>query len=123
MCPYKRHRRTRRSAVEKVPLRKIDAIPNLLRNQPARARLRGHRLSEPHGDVAPAGGELIMRAFADQQRPAAADAGAVERRTVFMLAIPVAVIAMPHRTGGGLALEQLVDYGNGVDDARIIRGA
>ena len=39
--------------------------------------MRGHRLSESPGDVAPAGGELIMRAFADQERPATADAGAV----------------------------------------------
>src|SRR3989442_15845853 len=123
MCPYERHRRTCRSAVEKVPLRKIDAIPNLLRNQPARARLRGHRLSESPGGVAPASGELIMRAFADQERPAAPNAGAVERRTVFMLAIPVAIITMPHRPGGGLALEQPVDYGNGVEDARIVSGA
>src|SRR5207302_5304233 len=92
MCPYERHRRTRRSAVEKVPLRKIDAIPNLLRNQPARARLRGHRLAESPGGVAPAGGELIMRAFADQERPAAPDAGAVERRTVSMLFILVALV-------------------------------
>src|SRR5438552_13300015 len=123
MRPYERHRRTRRSAVEQVPLRKIDAIPNLLRNQPARARVRGHRASEQHGDVVSAGGKLVVGAFADQEWPAAPDAGAVERRTVFMLAIPVAVIAMPHRPGGSIALEQSVDYGNGVEDARIVSGA
>src|SRR5437867_1474542 len=123
MCPYKRHRRTRRPAVEKVALRKIAAIPNLLWNQPARARLRGHRLSESPGDLAPARGELVVRAFADQQRPAAADASAVERRAVLMLAVPVAVIPMPHRTGGGLALKQMIDDRDGVDDARIVRGA
>src|SRR6266487_6832763 len=123
MCPYKRHRRTRRPAVEKVALRKISAVPDLLRNQPARARLGGHRLSESPGDVAPAGGKLVVRAFADQQRPATPDAGAVERRAVLMLAVPVAVIPMPHRPGDCLALEQAVDDGDGVDDARIVRGA
>src|SRR6266540_5829082 len=123
MRPHERHRRARRSAIEKIPLRQIDAVPDLLGNQPARARLRGYRLPQSLGDVAPPGGELVVRAFADQQRPAAADASAVERRAVFMLTVPVAVIAMPDRPGGGLALEQPVDYGNGVDDARIVGGA
>ena len=123
MCPYERHRATRWSPVEQVTLGNIVAVPHLLRNQPARARLGGYRLSESPGDIAPAGGELVVRAFADQQRPAAADAGAVERRAILVLAVPVAVIPTPHRTGCGLALEQMIDDGDRVDDARIVRGA
>ena len=44
-----------------------------------------------------AGDQLIMRAFAGQQRPRTADARAVKRPSVGVLAIAVAVVAVPRR--------------------------
>jgi hypothetical protein len=69
-----------------------------------------------HGDeealrfVAAAGRELVVRTLPGQKRPRPADADAVERRTVFVLAIAVAVVTAPARPGRQLDLEQRVDH-------------
>ena len=56
-----------------------------------------------------AGGQLVVRALAGQQRPRAADAGAVERAAVLVLAVAVAVVAMPRRPARRLDLEHRID--------------
>src|SRR2546428_243178 len=110
MRPYERHRRARRSAVEKILSRQIDAIPDLLWNQPARARLRGYRLSESRGDIAPAGGgrdsHIVSRDIAIRGEVRIADKG------------PALDIGVP-RVGG---LAQICGERNFVSRGRKIRG-
>ena len=64
-----------------------------------------------------------MRAFAGEQRPGAADAGAVERAAVRLLAVAVGGVAVPERPLRQLDLQRVVDRPHGVDDMRVVRGA
>ena len=60
-----------------------------------------------------------MSALADQQRPGAADAAAVERAAVGMLAVSVLVVAVVERAGGRLHPQHVIDHLDGVLDARV----
>ena len=64
-----------------------------------------------------------MRALAGQERPEPADAGAIERRAVGVLAITIIIVAIPIGSGGQFALEQGVDGRDRIEDARIVGGA
>ena len=64
-----------------------------------------------------------MTTFADQQRPAAADAIAVERSSVRVLAVTILVVAVIDRSRRRHHLEHLVDHLDGVLDARVVRAA
>src|SRR5208283_5137500 len=67
--------------------------------------------------------QSIMRALSGQQWPGPADAGSVEGGAIFVLAVAVAVIAVPARSLGQFHAEQGVDRAQRVEDARIIRRA
>ena len=66
------------------------------------------------GHVRAAGGELVVRAFAGQERPRAPDARSVERAAVGVLAVSVTLIAMPRRTARRVDLERRIDDLHGV---------
>ena len=106
MSPGERHRRAARPAPKQETGRDRVGVPNLLGDHPARARHRRHRRQIRERIVA--GAQLVMAALAGQQRPAAADAGAVKGPAVLMLAIAVAAIAVPHRPRRRVALQQRV---------------
>ena len=65
-----------------------------------------HRGEQPPRLVVMAGRELVMRALAGQQRPGPADAGAVEGPAILVLAVAVAVVALPARTARQIDLQQ-----------------
>src|SRR5215469_7662558 len=61
-----------------------------------------------------------MPTLACQQRPSSPASGAVIRAAVIVLAIAVAIVAMPHWTTGCLSLEQRVGDAERVEDQRIM---
>ena len=61
-----------------------------------------------------------MSAFAGQQRPGAADPGAVERGTVFVFAVAVAIVAIPAWALRQSRGEQCVDHTKRIPNAWII---
>ena len=68
-------------------------------------------------------GQFVMCAFARQQGPTAADAGALEGAAVSGFAVSVMGLTVPDRAGGGFGFERCVDDLDGVDDARVVRSA
>ena len=64
-----------------------------------------------------------MSAFSGEQRPGAADAGAIEGRAVFVFAVSIAVVAVPARALRELHAQQSVDDANRIQNAGIIGGA
>jgi len=64
----------------------------------------------------------MMCPLSGEERPGAPHARPVEGRAVRVLAVAVVRVAMPHRTGGGLDLQEGVDDADGVDDPRIVGG-
>ena len=68
----------------------------------------------------PAGGELVVRALARQQRPRAADARSVVRASIGVLAVGVALVSMPGRAARRFHLQRGIDDFEGVQDARIV---
>jgi hypothetical protein len=82
-----------------------------------------HRREQLLGRGMIAGRDLVMRTLAGQQRPRPADSDAVERPAVHMLAIAVAVVTMPARSGRQLDLQQGIDYTQRIADTRIVRCA
>src|SRR5687767_9811513 len=73
------------------------------------------------GDIGPAGGKLVVRAFARQERPGAPDAGSVEWASVRVFTISVSLIPMPRRSTRRLHLERGVDHLYGAQNPRIVR--
>src|SRR5580692_524680 len=63
-----------------------------------------------------------MGAFSGEQRPGAADAGAVKGGAVFVFAIAVAVVAIPAGALRQLDGQQGVDGANRIHDARVVGG-
>ena len=74
------------------------AVPHLLGQQLAGAGAGLHRRQQPLRLGAAAGRQFVVRALAGQQRPDTADAGAVIRAAVVVLAVAVAVVAPPARS-------------------------
>jgi len=97
MGPDERHRRPRGAAAEELELRQILGIPHLLGDEVAVACEPLHRGEEPLGLRRAPGGELVMRALAGEERPGPPDPGAVEGRTILVLAVAVVVVAPPAR--------------------------
>ena len=83
--PHQRHRAAGGPAEKQFPLRDILAVPDLLRDQTAGTRGGLQCREQPPRFAGAAGGKLVMRALAGQQRPQPANADAVERRAVFVL--------------------------------------
>jgi hypothetical protein len=90
----------------------------LLRQHAAGARHRRHRLEIRQG-IAP-GGELVVPALAGQQRPASPAPGAVIGAPVIVLAIAVAVVAVPDRAAGCVGLEQGIRNPDRIEDQPIL---
>jgi hypothetical protein len=64
-----------------------------------------------------------MPALAGQQRPASPAPGSVIGASVIVLAIAVAVVAVPDRTTGRIGLEQRVGHPERIEDQRIVCAA
>src|SRR5579862_5470401 len=88
----------------------IGRVPYLLGQQTALSR-RGifHYGEQGFGFIAVPGGQSIMGALSCEQRPGTANAGAIEGGTIFVFAIPVAVIAIPAWTLRKLDRQQSIN--------------
>ena len=64
-----------------------------------------------------------MAALAGQQRPAAPAPGAVIGAAVIVLAIAVAIVAMPDRARGGVGLQQRIGDPDRIEDQRVVGAA
>ena len=124
MRPNQRACRPRRLAQEEFARGNIWRIPNLFRNQ---ARSRGHRkLHHPQklfGRRSPSRRQFVMGAFPRQKRPCPASSGAIKRRSILMLAIAIAVVAIPARSLRQFHAQKRVNDFHGVADPGVVRGA
>src|SRR5581483_5872021 len=91
--PTQRHRRAGRAAAFQSGVRQVGAIPNLFCNHAALIRKILHRLDKWPG-IAP-GGQLVMAAFAGQDRPATAHACAVVSAAIVLLPVAIMIVAAP----------------------------
>ncbi len=106
MGPGERHRRSGRLAGEQSLRGQRLAVPDLFGHHPARPGHRRHGAEVGLRIVAR--DELIVAAFAGQQWPAAPAPGAVEGTAVVVLAIAVAVVAVPGRAVRRVGLQERV---------------
>ena len=110
MGPGQGHGRARRAAEVEPAFGDVVGVPDLLGDHPAVAGERLHGVQEPDGLVATARGQLEVGALAGQQRPGAADPHLPSNgRAVSLLAVAVAVVAVPGRAARGLDLQEGVD--------------
>src|SRR5256714_665930 len=107
--PREWHRATSRTAIEKFALRRVIAIPDLFGEHAAVTGLRPHDAEQAHSRFGPTPRELVMRALAGDQWPAAANAHAVVRRAVFVLPVAVVVVSVPGRSRLCAAADQCID--------------
>ena len=68
-----------------------------------------HDRQQGFGFVAMPGSESVVRALSREQRPRTTDPGSVEGGSIFMLAVTVAVVAIPARSLRKFDREQRVD--------------
>src|SRR5260370_40251742 len=120
MRPYQRTRGPRWLSAEQFKRRNIVRVPIWLGQQasvPAGTTLNH---GEQHlGFFRPACGQFIVSSFAGEQRPGAADAAAVEGRAILMLAVAVAVVAVPAGALRQLDTQQRLSHPNGVQTSRV----
>ena len=106
MRPSQRHRRAGRLSGKKPPLRQGRAVPHLLRHHAARPGHRRHGFEIRRRIVS--SDQFVVTAFAGEKRPRTAPAGAVERPPVSVLAIAVAVVAVPSGPVRRIHFEQCI---------------
>jgi len=103
--PAKRRSRSVWTPELEAPLRNVPAVPDLFRDHQPLAgetfdganqlrRRQTHR-------------EKVAGAFAGQDRPRPADAAPVPRSPILVLAVPIADVAAPARTGGRLTFNDV----------------
>ncbi len=95
-------------------------IPDLFRQQLPRAGAGFQDVQQPRGFIHVPGGQLVMGAFARQQRPDAPHAGPIERISIGMLAVAIIVVAVPAGPVRQIGLQQGIDHLDRVDHALII---
>src|SRR5205085_7625927 len=115
--PDQRHRAAGRTPIEQLALRHVNAIPDLLGEHAAVARLRAHHAEEVHRRLRPPARELVMRALTGEQRPPSADTRAIEGRAIFVLAVAIVVVSIPRRARMRAAAEQGIDNANGIENS------
>src|ERR1019366_10031373 len=119
MRPDERHRRAGSSSKEQLTLRDVRRVPDLLGNHPALVGEGFQGTREAARLVAVSRRELVVGALTDEQGPRSTHAGAVERCAVFVLAVPIAVVAAPRGTVGRLDLQESIDDAQRVEDPRV----
>src|ERR1700727_3775097 len=121
MRPDEGHRRARRLAGRELSFGNGRRVPYLLGNEASRACLRLDRREQRLRLLALSRRKRVVRPFARQERPDAADPDPVEGPPVRLLAVAVEVIAAPAGPLRQLDLEQAIDDRNRVENARILR--
>ena len=91
--PDEGHGRAGGPAEEQLFLGDVRGVPDLFGEQAAFVGEAGEGAGEAAGLVGVAGGEFVVGALADEQRPGASSARAVEGGAVPVLAVAVAVVA------------------------------
>src|SRR5439155_25906552 len=85
-----RERRRRTGALAKLQVsgrRAVRSVPDLLGEHPARVRELLQPVEQPSGVAAAS--QLVLAAFAGQERPQTADAGHVPAAPILLLAVPI----------------------------------
>ena len=108
-------------AIEQFLLRKVCRIPYLFGKHAAVAGLSRYHSKQPLGFLRVPARELIMSPPADQQWPAASNAGSIERPSVVMFAVSVSVVPVPDRSCCRLGFQHSVDDFHGVHDSFVAR--
>src|SRR5207302_4304256 len=98
VCPHQGPRRSARLSSKQFERRNIVAIPNLLRNQPTLVRRILHHAQQAFGHILVAGCQFVVAALTCQEGPGAPDSSAIEGRSVLMLSVAIAVVAIPAGT-------------------------
>ena len=119
--PDEGHGRARRFAGRELPVGNGCGVPHLLGNQAARACLRLDCCEQRLRLLALSRRKRVVRPFARQERPDAADPDPVEGASVRLLAVAVEVIAAPAGPLRQLDLEQAIDDRNRIEHASILR--
>src|SRR6266478_7637821 len=97
MRPDQRASRTRGFPSEQFERGNVVCVPDLLGNQTATFGGKLHDPEQGFGGLGTSCRQLVMGALARQQRPGPSDAGSVEGRAIFVLAVAVTVVAIPAR--------------------------
>src|ERR1019366_6918805 len=105
---------------EQLALRDVVRVPDLFGKQTTRSRRIFHHAQQGLGGSGAASGQFVVGSFTGQQRPWAANPGAVERRSILVLPVAVAVVAIPAWTLGKFYSQQFVDDLDRVDHSRIV---
>ena len=119
--PHQRHGRPGRPARLEAARRDGSGIPDLLGQHPARGSHARHGDEQRQRIVTAA--QLVVTPLAAEQRPGSAAAGAVESAPVVVLAITVAVVAVPAWARGRVDLQQCIGHLDARGDERILRAA
>ncbi len=120
MSPHQRARRPRRFSHEQLALRDIGCVPYLFGNEAACSCRIFHHAQQRLGGGGASSGKFVVGSFTGEQRPGAANSRAVERRTVLVLPVSVAVVAVPAWTLGKFSAQQFIDNLDRVHHSRII---
>src|ERR1041385_8023236 len=123
MGPDQRHRRSGSPASEEFPRWNIIRVPKLFRDHPALARKAFQSAQQPLGFPLPPSRQLIVSALSGEQWPGSSDAGPIEGRAIFMLAVEVVNVSAPGWPVVRLHFEQRINRFHRVDDAWIISRA
>src|ERR1700675_366199 len=109
MRPHQRTRRTRALPRKQFAIGYVLSIPDLLRNQPGvTSRIFHYSQQRFCGRRVPRR-ELVMRPLAREQRPWPSYAVTIKWRSILMLTVSIAVVAIPVRARRQLHAQQRVD--------------
>ena len=111
--PTQRHGRAGRATALHVSARQILCVPELLWQHAAVVGEFFQRLDKRQRIAS--GGQLVMTAFARQNRPGAAFPGPIVSAAVRLLSIAIVIVAPPTGALRQIAFEHLIDYREGID--------
>src|SRR5438552_13514541 len=117
VSPHQRHRGTRGTTGEELPLRKVWSVPDLLGEQATAGSERLDGVEKASRLFGSPRCQFVVGALADEEGPGAPYAHTIERCPVGVLPIAVTIVSVPGWSLGCLNAQQRVDRLDGVHDA------
>src|SRR2546426_7550634 len=103
-----------------APLRNVDCVPHLFREQAALVGKLLHRSQQLLGGFRASSRQLVVASFPGEQRPKPTSPGSIKRRAVLVFPVTVAVVSVPARTIRCFDSEQRIDDRDRVLDTWIV---